>query len=96
MREAEGKQMAEAEGKQMAEVEGKEELVPCHGAILRAVAKILIERWKAFLSWAMHKFLQRKEKEQLKVEDSPERVQLLQRVAQHEEEFFDWAIKSLM
>ena len=36
--------MREAEGKQMAEVEGKEELVPCHGAILRAVAKILIER----------------------------------------------------
>ena len=45
----------------------------------------------------MHKFLlHRKEKEQLKVEDSPERLQLLQRVAQHEEEFFDWAIKSLM
>ena len=44
----------------------------------------------------MHKFLCRKEKEQLKVEDSPERAQLLQRVAQHEEEFFDWAIKSLM
>ena len=44
MREAEGKQMAEVEGKQIVEVEGKEELVPCHGAILRAVAKILIER----------------------------------------------------
>ena len=73
--------MREADGKQMEEVEAKEELVPCPNAILRAIAKILIER---------------KEKEQLKVEDSPERLQLLQRVAQHEEEFFDWAIKSLM
>ena len=32
------------EGKQMEEVEEKEELVPCPSAILRAVAKILIER----------------------------------------------------
>ena len=30
--------------RQVEEVEEKEELVPCPGAILRAVAKILIER----------------------------------------------------
>ena len=35
------------EEKQIGEVEEKEELMPCPGAILRAVAKILIERWKA-------------------------------------------------
>ena len=85
------------EEKQIGEVEEQEELVPCPGAILRAVAKILIERWKAISRMiSCYQFLQRKEKEQLKVGDSPERAQLLLRVAQHEEEFFDWAIKSLM
>ena len=36
--------MREADGKKMEDVEAKEELVPCPNAILRAVAKILIER----------------------------------------------------
>ena len=41
-------------------------------------------------------FFLRKERELLKEVDSAERMQLLQKVAEHDEEFFDWAIKSLM
>ena len=43
MRKAKANQLGEELGEEK-DQEGKEELVPCPGPILRAVAKILIER----------------------------------------------------
>ena len=48
------------------------------------------------MSLSSSPFFLRKERELLKEVDSAERMQLLQKVAEHDEEFFDWAIKSLM
>ena len=68
----------------------REELVCCPSTILNEVTRILLNRWPHSLTLA------RRERELSSPVHSLERRQLLERVAQLEEEFFEWAIKSLM
>ena len=68
----------------------RENLVSCPSTILKEVARILLNRWPRPFTLA------RRERELSAPVHSLERRQLLERVAQLEEEFFEWAIKSLM
>ena len=72
------------------------ELVPCPGSILRAVARILIERClSVFFSEKNRRTRRRRERDLATPVECPERRKLLQRVALLEEESFASLIATL-
>ena len=75
-------------------LEEKDELVPCPGTILRAIARILIDRWKFWFGFTSN-IKKRRERDLAGCIHSLERRHLLQRVAHLEEEMFSDLISTL-
>ena len=75
-------------------LEEKDELVPCPGTILRAIARILIDRWKLAFYFTSN-IKKRRERDLAGCIHSLERRHLLQRVAHLEEEMFSDLISTL-